>query len=267
MNARWTLCNGPIRLRVAESARRDGVLVAVTCGDGAGSMPDLGFGEGDAAASPKDRRRLADAVGVEPGRLVFMQQVHGGQVAAVDASRAGAGLHCRGDAVAAADAMTTTSAAVALVALSADCPLVALWDARARTVAVAHAGWRGLAAGVLPHTVAALVGLGADAGRMAAAVGPAIGPCCYEVGRDVADELLAAGAVLPEHVLPRGTSLHLDLPGAVRHQLLAAGLAADRIDVEPSCTMCSPGVLHSYRRDGRRAGRQAMVVRLQPCKE
>ena len=203
MNARWTLCNGPIRLRVAESARRDGVLVAVTCGDGAGSMPDLGFGEGDAAASPKDRRRLADAVGVEPGRLVFMQQVHGGQVAAVDASRAGAGLHCRGDAVSAADAMTTASAAVALVALSADCPLVALWDARARTVAVAHAGWRGLAAGVLPHTVAALVGLGADAGRMAAAVGPAIGPCCYEVGRDVARARPPAGNV-PAPGLARG---------------------------------------------------------------
>jgi len=267
VNAQWTLCNGPIRLRVADSARRDGVLVAVTCGDGAGAMPDLGFDPADVAASLHDRRRLAEAVGVAPERLVFMQQVHGGQVAAVDVSHAGAGLHCRGDAVAAADAMTTASAAVALVALSADCPLVALWDARAGAVGVAHAGWRGLAAGVLPHTVAALGKLGANAGRMAAAVGPAIGPCCYEVGRDVADQLLAAGAILPEHVLPRGTSLYLDLPGAVRHQLLAAGLAADRVDVEPSCTMCSPGVLHSYRRDGRRAGRQAMVVRLQPCEE
>jgi YfiH family protein len=225
-------------------------------------MPHLGYDQADRAANSDDRRRLAEAVGMAPDGLVFMEQVHGGKVVVVDNSRGGAGLHRRRDAVAAADAMVTRATSVALVALSADCPLVGFWDAAAGAAAVAHAGWRGLAAGVLPHTVAAMVDLGADVHRLAAAVGPAIGPCCYEVGAEVVDELLAAGAMLPEHVQPRGGSLRLDLIGAVKYQLCLAGLATDRIDVDQSCTRCSQAVLHSYRRDGQRAGRQAMVVRI-----
>ncbi|MBN2584115.1 MAG: polyphenol oxidase family protein [Planctomycetes bacterium] len=260
MDILWTKCGGPIPLLVAEAARREGFLVAASLGED-GAKPDLGCDAADRAACPDDRRRLAEAVGLDAEHLVFMEQVHGGAVAVVDERQAGAGLHDRRAAVAGADSMVTCSSAVALVALSADCPLVAAWDAEARLAAVAHAGWRGLAAEVLRRMVERMVDLGADTRRIGAAVGPAIGACCYEVGPDLVDALVGSGIALPEHLRPVGSHLHMDLGAVVERQLCQAGVAAERISVEPTCTMCCEPLLHSYRRDGSQAGRQALVIR------
>jgi len=139
--------------------------------------------------------------------------------------------------------------------LTADCVPVLFVDRARRTAAAVHAGWRGAAAGVLEAGLAALGGRMAD---VEAAVGPAIGGCCYEVGPEVRD---AFAAHTPDVTTTawnrRGPRWHLDLREAVRHRLLAAGTGD--VTVLGPCTRCGTGY-HSYRRDGARAGRQISFV-------
>ena len=109
-----------------------------------------------------------------------------------------------------------------------------------------HAGWRGLLEGVVPAGVAAL------GGRAAAIVGPAIGPCCYEVGPEVSGPFASTFG----REVVRGRKL--DLPGAAEHALRAAGCArVERLDV---CTACHPQLFFSHRRDRGRTGRQGVIA-------
>jgi YfiH family protein len=143
------------------------------------------------------------------------------------------------------DALHGEEPGLALSVITADCVPVLLASAR-RLLAV-HAGWRGLAAGILPAALSA-----AGDGPLAAWIGPTIGSCCYEVGPEVAREVAAASG--PEVVLARpGGRPHLDLVAAALLQLERGGVAAAR--VLPLCTACHPDLLWSYRRDGARAGR------------
>ena len=135
-----------------------------------------------------------------------------------------------------------------LLALAADCVPIALVRSNgdAPAVAVLHAGWRGLLAGIVARGAAAL------GGRFAAAIGPAIGPCCYEVGEEVAEPFRASfgrGVV-------RGRNL--DLWAAADHALRAAGAAhVDRVDL---CTACRPELFFSHRRDAGVTGRQGVLA-------
>jgi YfiH family protein len=132
---------------------------------------------------------------------------------------------------------------------------VVLADPATGRVAAVHAGWRGIVAGVVAETLRALE---APAERVAAWVGPAIGACCYEVGEGVAGEVASAagGAVVVRPATK--TRPHLDLPGAVRNQLMAAGVSAPRIVVR--CTRCDGDRLWSYRREGPGGGRNHAFV-------
>ncbi|MDX1501151.1 MAG: polyphenol oxidase family protein [Thermoanaerobaculia bacterium] len=177
------------------------------------------------------------AAGVELP-LAWARQIHSAQVlsAPADGGEAGRG-----------DALVTTRRELALGIAVADCVPVAL--AGEGELALAHAGWRGIVAGVVP----------AAAGRMAspptaltAWIGPAIGACCYEVDRGVAAEVAGVGG--PEVVVagPREKP-HLDLRRAVAAQL--ARLGVERINQVDVCTRCRSDLLWSYRRDGAAAGR------------
>lgn len=141
---------------------------------------------------------------------------------------------------------------------TADCLPVLLVDPRQRVVAAAHAGWRGTVAGVTRRAALALEAAGSRAEDLIAALGPAIGPCCYEVGEELraafgpeAGAFFRAGA--------RGRP-HLDLRAANEHQLREAGLRADRIHHVADCTRCRADLYHSYRRDGPEAGRMLSFV-------
>jgi YfiH family protein len=144
-----------------------------------------------------------------------------------------------------ADMLATSLPHMPLSIFTADCvPIVV---ASARSVVVAHAGWRGLAAGIIQHAMARL----SDERELRALVGPCIGDCCYEVGVDVAHNF-------SDHarVVETGTRWHVDLGGAASAQLAEVGVMVDRIAV---CTRCDSR-LHSWRRDGTAAGRQAMIA-------
>lgn len=200
-----------------------------------------GFGVRDATPPPDLRRP---------------RQVHGTAVVRSE--------HCVPPATPEADAIVSIEPGVAIGVLTADCVPILISSANGGAVAAVHAGWRGLAAGVVESGVAELRSLTRESPRLLAAIGPHIGVCCYEVDAPVLDGLAvrfgdaleaATRASRPGHAL-------LDLGTLTRVALAGAGLAADSIEVLSGvCTRCDAVRFHSYRRDGAAAGRLAHVIR------
>lgn len=217
---------------------------------------DLGGAERDDPAWTDRRLRFRDAAGLS-GPPAILLQVHGTRI--VRAAELPAAGPVRADGVL---ALAGDRRGVAPAVRVADCVPLLLADRQGRAVAAVHAGWRGTARGVARTAVERLGALGIPAGGLLAALGPAIGPCCYEVSDEVAGEV-AAGCGCPPGVLarrgPNGRPL-LDLREANRLQLLAAGLPGEAIDAAPWCTACTPEWFFSYRRDGTESGRLMACV-------
>jgi YfiH family protein len=167
----------------------------------------------------------------------------------------------------AADIVLSNDPSVALAIQTADCVALLVADRRTGAVAAAHAGWRGLAARVPALTVDALAReFASDPVDLVAAVGPSISAARYEVGVDVRTEFQRAGWSASDleqwfSAATRPGHWHFDLWQAARDQLDAAGVARGRIHVAALCTATHAGLLCSYRRDGRGAGRIAGVIR------
>ncbi|MDQ6836120.1 MAG: polyphenol oxidase family protein [Actinomycetota bacterium] len=175
--------------------------------------------------------------------VAFVRQIHGTTVVALTSAR---GEDVAPDELIPADGQVTARAGQALAVLTADCLPVAI--AAPGAVAMLHAGWRGLAGGIIAAGVRALRDLGAS-GPLAAAIGPGAGPCCYEVG----PEIHRTFAVAPARV-HRGANL--DLKAIAVHELGRAGVKSV-VDIGV-CTICSdPSLLFSHRRDHGVTGRQA----------
>lgn len=204
-------------------------------------------GADDPARIAANRARLAELVGIAPTSFAHSRQVHGAAVHRVreqpDANWAAARPGDRE-----ADGQATALPDVAAVVLVADCLPVALIADEA--VAMIHAGWRGLSAGVLAEGVAALRELGAQ-GPVAAAIGPGAGRCCYEVG----EEVHAAFAGHGPDVRDGG---RLDLKAIATRQLAEANV--EEVHDVGLCTMCQEELFFSHRRDGGRTGRQGGVA-------
>jgi polyphenol oxidase len=229
----WRPDSPPDGLHLAFTTRRGGVSRAEF------ESLNLGASSGDdEAAVRENRRRALAALGLTASRLATSGLVHGAEVAKVD----GPG-HSPGR-----DALVTRERGVVLTVTTADClPLILTAP---ETVAVAHCGWRGTAAG-LPGRVLQAVCLTAGAAprEVQAHIGPCIRPCCYEVGEEVA-------ARFPASVGHRVAGRHrLDLAAAARLQLLESGVPPEAIFDTAACTCCSPGWYFSHRRDGSRYGR------------
>ena len=161
----------------------------------------------------------------------------------------------------AADGVWTTSPHDLLIIRTADCAALWLVDPQRGALAMVHAGWRGAADGIIEHTIAALCSGGTDPSDLVAAIGPHIGPCCFEVGPEVAARFAdIPGAVRPQSDLTaskqRSDSSSLALGAVLVRGLVAAGVARDSIHVASACTRCFRGpagepLLHSYRRNGK----------------
>jgi YfiH family protein len=146
----------------------------------------------------------------------------------------------------------------------ADCVPLLLLDPVKRVAAVLHAGWKGSAANIAAKGVESLVKLfGSDRSRILAAIGPAIGPCCYEVDKIVCDAFSASGVDWAEAASETGAGKwQLDLAGVNRLQLLDSGLSSENIESADKCVSCDNDRFFSYRRDEGETGRQAGFIML-----
>lgn len=185
--------------------------------------------------------------------VVLLDQVHGTTVHRVGHPPAPATPRP------AADASVTRRCGPVLVVQTADCAAVLLADPGAGVIAAVHAGWRGVVAGILARTVAVMEALGAVPSRLSAAIGPAIGPCCFEVGEEVATLFGAIDAALVDRSRPRP---RLDLPAAAALLLTRDGVLPAAIERVDLCTVCRPDLFFSHRREQGRAGRLFAAIAL-----
>jgi hypothetical protein len=232
----------PPRVRAVSTTRSGGVSSGVWA-----SLNLGGHTDDDPACVAENRRRLAAASGCPPP--VWLRQVHGTAVVEL------AGPAARDAEAPVADAAVTAAPGVACVVLTADCLPIVFCDRAGTRVGVAHAGWRGLASGVIE---AALAALGVPPAAVLAWLGPCIGAAAFEIGPEVRDALLAADPEAGEaFVAGRGDRWHADLRGLARRRLAAAGV--NEISSSGACTASEPGRFFSHRRDGP-CGRMATLV-------
>jgi polyphenol oxidase len=235
---RW---DAPGPYRVAFSTRVGGVseepFDSLNLGVMTGDAPDRVI---------ENRRRLCAEVGVDAQQAQMAWQQHGAIVRRAEAEAEGlVALADRPQ----CDGLWTEDSGLGLMLVAADCLPIALarTDGAAPGLAVLHAGWKGLLGGIVQAGAAVL-----GPGRLAAVIGPGIGPCCYEVREDVAEPYRAA---FPPEIVRSG---RLDMWSAAEHALRDAGCeSVERVDL---CTACHPELFFSHRRDGPRTGRQGVLA-------
>ncbi len=237
----------------------NGVLHTVTMRDPEavleGSMA-LHTGQ-DAEAVFRNRQSLGKYFGSD-ALFVSALQVHGDEVYRIKnpQSRGWESLDRRLQ----ADALVTATPKVVLTILTADCVPILLCDPEARVIAAVHAGWKGSRLGVVAKTVRTMCQeFGAEASRILAAIGPAIGGCCYEVGEEVAGAFRSIEGAVTQR---EGARPRLDLKAVNRFQLLEAGLLPERIEVASYCTACEKERFFSYRAEGGCDGRFLSAIML-----
>jgi YfiH family protein len=204
-------------------------------------------GRDDPDAVARNRALAMDAIGLPPGALSGLFQVHGAAVARVTAP-------IPLDARPQADAMVTNRPGLALGIVTADCGPILFADREAGVVGATHAGWRGAVAGVLEATIEAMEQLGARRARVAAVVGPCIRQPSYEVGPDMRDAALAESADAVRFFAPgaREDRWQFDLAGYCAARLRSAG--AGTVSVVPADTLLEEDRFFSYRRNTLRNG-------------
>ncbi|MBW3550314.1 MAG: peptidoglycan editing factor PgeF [Proteobacteria bacterium] len=240
-------------------------FTTMRCGAGVSVAPfdrfNLGARCGDAPEAVARNRAELVRIGGLPSAPYWLRQVHGTQVVGVGRTlplpQAGEGLEPE------ADAAVTDEARSVLAILTADCLPVLFSAVDGGEVGAAHAGWRGLAAGVLEATVAAMR---TPPDRLLAWLGPAAGPQHYEVGDEVRDAFVShdptAGAAF---VSTRPQHWRVDLYALAHRRLIAAGLAAEQIHGGGLCTIGDAQRFYSHRRD-QRTGRMASLIWIEPSR-
>jgi YfiH family protein len=224
---------------------------------GARASLNLGYRWGDdQALVQRNRDRLAAHEGYAPEALQVTKHVHGTRVWTV------------GDPLPDPpefDGLVCDRPGPVLGAFAADCVPILFGDQVARVCGAAHAGWRGTVAGVAERVVEQMVTRGAKAADIRVALGPSIGPCCFEVGPEVVAAFRERFGELAGLVVPGPMDKdHIDLRVALVASLAAAGVSRDHVDAAPPCTRCNPERFFSYRRDGFEGGVHMGFIGLRP---
>jgi purine-nucleoside/S-methyl-5'-thioadenosine phosphorylase / adenosine deaminase len=194
---------------------------------------------------------LGETMGAHGG-LRSLRQVHGANVRIVEPDASSPRLE--------GDALATREPHIPLAVWVADCPPILVCDPKSRALAAVHAGWRGTVAGILRAAIETLrQSFGARPADLLVAIGPSIGPCCFEVGDEVVEALLRADGGAATCVIS-GPRKRIDLIEANRRQALMSGVPAAQIRAAGLCTVCRTDLLPSYRRDREAAGRMAGII-------
>jgi purine-nucleoside/S-methyl-5'-thioadenosine phosphorylase / adenosine deaminase len=240
---------------------------------------NLGYREWDKKENVEENRtRFQAALGAPEFALVPLKQIHSD---VIHLFRTPPGKACKGD------ASTTNKPGLLLAVQTADCLPILVVDPKKRAVAAIHAGWRGTLGRIAEKAVGRMrLEFGSRPQDLLSAMGPSIGPCCYEVGAELVSKFRAQFAdaeeyfdearsgeepnplqwlnmAPPGHQPPPG-NVHLDLRKANRSQLLAAGLRAENIFMSDLCTGCRKDLFFSYRKQGEQSGRLMSVIGVRP---
>lgn len=214
------------------------------------------------AHSIENRHQMGEILGFRAEHLVVGHQVHGNHIAFVSREDCGRGALSASETIPDTDGLITLDTQVPIMTLSADCPLIALFDPHRGALAVVHAGWRGTVQRIAYKAAVTLQQkFGCQPGHIWAGVAPSIGPCCYEVGTSVIDIV---------HTLPQGQNWtlqrdghwYLDLWAANRDQLTQAGVNSQQIEVSQLCSSCHIDQFFSYRKEGKAVGHIALILML-----
>jgi polyphenol oxidase len=240
---------------------------------------NLGFTDWDTRENVQEnRRRFQTAADAKDLPLITLKQFHSDVIHLFDSPSADP---CRGD------ASITNRPGLLLSIQTADCVPFLLVDPKKRAIAAIHAGWRGTLARIAAKTIGKMqMHFATNPRDLLAAIGPSIGPCCYEVGTEVATQFLSQFPDAPAYfdefrtgdepnpvqwlnMMPPGhqpppKGVLLDLRKANRSQLLAAGLRSQNIHTIDLCTACHPNLLFSYRKQGPQSGRLMSIIALRP---
>jgi len=216
------------------------------------------YRKGDPGLRERSYAYAARFLGVSPRRIYVTNQVHGDGIEVLrEAPDEGFGMGTVEN-----DAVVTDAPNVALTVLTADCVPILIAERNGRAVAAVHAGWRGTALEIARKAVRAMTdAFGVEARYLSAAVGPAIGRCCYQVGPEVLDAMRSAFPWADSYIKDEeGGRGRLDLAGINREALVRAGLDRNRVEVVARCTACEEDLFYSYRRDGDKAGRMLSAI-------
>jgi polyphenol oxidase len=225
----------------------------------------------------RNRERLAAALGISPRRMVSCRQVHGSDVIVVGEAEAGIGIYPELGPTPDSDALVTGTPGLYLMALSADCPPVFLYDPVRRVVGLAHSGWKGTVARIAANVVATMhAHFGSQPSDIVAAVGPGIGSCCYRVGENVvsaAEESFGPGAwqIHPGAGAPilhrDGEESYFNLGEAIRTSLLDAGVPTGQVSVLDACTGHNTAHFYSHRIEAGQCGLFGAVLGMRDTSE
>lgn len=240
---------------------------------------NLSFMEWDSKENVlENRRRFQSAVGAREFTALPIKQIHSDVIHIFPAAPAEPGK---------GDASATDEPGLLLAVQTADCVPILLVDPRKRAVAAIHAGWKGTLARITGKAVGRMqLEFGSKPANLLAALGPSIGPCCYEVGTELVTKFTAQFADAAEYFdeprsgeepnplqwlnmappghQPPAKNVHLDLRKANRSQLLAAGLRPQNIFTSDLCTACHTDLFFSYRKEGPPSGRLLSVIGVRP---
>ncbi len=227
------------------------------------SSLNLGLSRGDARENVvKNYGIICSALGLDCRRVVFSRQTHSDHVVVADEKYAGCGLFKTAGFE--ADAYITDTPGLVLTVFTADCTPILLYDPIRRAAGAVHAGWRGTANGILGKTVGLMKSrFGCKPENILAAIGPAIGRCCFETDFDVPQAMRARfGERADAFMEPSGDKWRVDIKALNRLHLLDAGVLAANIAVSELCTVCEPALFWSHRRNGGARGSQAAMIAL-----
>ena len=206
----------------------------------------------------KNYEILGREMGFSPEDLVLTRQTHTDVVLAVDASHRGRGLFSPD--LPECDGLITNTPGVGLVVFTADCTPILLWDKLTGAVGAVHAGWRGTASQIAAKAVKAMeTHYGSRPEDICAAIGPNIGPCCFETDADVPEAMIAAfGEEAKAHIRQEGKKYYVNLKELNALSLRRAGV--ENIEISKECTACRPDKFWSHRRVGSERGSQGAII-------
>lgn len=187
-----------------------------------------------------NRNLLAQALGIKLGNMTTAKQVHGNKVAIITKELCGRGAKDHASALDGIDAMVTNCPNICIIVQVADCVPILLFDPSRRVVGVVHAGWRGTVLNIAGKTVKSMIKkFRSNPRNILAGIGPSIGPCCYEVGKEVLDHDVPAEI--------RDGKSYFDLWEANKKQLADEGIPFSNIEVSRICTKCNSDKFFSAR--------------------